>query len=143
MTNRNAGPRGSAPAPTPEVPVSFFLKVVKSPAFREVVRLLLAALAGAASSGCGLVGLGASVSPQVAVYECQLEALSVAVPVPVAEDLVMAARAGNVEYVVQHLLSLGLDQKAIRAAAEAFHACAADDGPAEPAEPAPASLTRT
>lgn len=74
-----------------------------------------------AVAACGLV----VDHPAIHVYECQVDALAEAVPRGAAEDLVMAARAGNHEYVVLQLLRLGLDEEAIRAAAEAYGACSA------------------
>ncbi|HEY3496215.1 MAG TPA: hypothetical protein VGK73_16060, partial [Polyangiaceae bacterium] len=55
-----------------------------------------------------------------------LAALETVVPLAVAEDLVMAIRAGNHEYAVRQLLGLGLTPEAIKGAAEAFDACSED-----------------
>lgn len=62
-------------------------------------------------------------APQLDVFECQLDAFADAVPSEAAEDLVMAARAGNFDYVVGQLLRLGLDRARIQALADAFDAC--------------------
>jgi hypothetical protein len=126
--------------------VDFLKKIAANAAVRKAALALVLAVLAAAGfslSGCSLVGLGKPVSPQLAVYECQLAALTEAVPVPVAEDLVMAARAGNVEYVVSQLLRLGLNVEAIQAAAEAFNACGGANAAPDAPVPAPAGLIRT
>ncbi len=104
------------------------VKFLKSPAFREIVRLLLAALAGAASSGCGV--FPEPNTPARAVFECRVQVLKPFVG-DVAGALVPQIAAGQVEP-VQLLLSLGLEPKDILAVAEAYHACA----PAPAAPPA-------
>lgn len=92
--------------------------------------VVIAVLACALGAACAAFGLSGPVAPQLAVYECQLGVLSDAVPVPVAEDLVMAARAGNVQYVARQLLALGLTPERIGALADAFNACT-PSGPSE------------
>lgn len=97
---------------------------------KTVVAVAALFLAGAVVSGCA--GLfGAAKTPEVDVFECQLDVLVDAVPRPVAEDVVMALRARNYEYAVRQLLALGLDRARIEALADAYNACL----PASPAEP--------
>lgn len=120
---------------------AFFKKLFTSPAFREILRLALAALAGAASSGCGALGLGGPSSPALDVYECQVAALETVVPTAVAEDLVMAARAGQFGYVVQQLHRLDVSVPSIEAVAKAYDACVPAEPPA-PAEPEPVELLK-
>lgn len=93
---------------------------------RALVALVLAVLAALGVS----VGVGCALppvpnAPHLAVFECQLAAFEDAVPREAAEDLVMAARANNVRYVVQQLLALGLQPQAIQDLANAFTACSA------------------
>lgn len=114
----------------------FLLRLVKSKTFKAVLGVLAAALTAYAASGCGLLSAR---HPEFTVFECQLDALADAVPRAAAEDLVMAARAGNIEYVVAQLLALGLAPDAIGDVADAFHACQkpAPDLEAPPAAPLP------
>lgn len=103
-------------------PVSVIKTVVASKAFKEILRVVLALLAGYAGSGCG-VALPAN-SAQLDVFECQLAAFEDAnVPLAAAEDLVMAARARNYEYVVKQLLTLGLAVESIESLIDAYNAC--------------------
>lgn len=95
-------------------------RFVRSRLFKELLAVIAAALSGYASAGCGLVG---AKNPEFDVFECQVDAIADAVPRAAAEDLVMAARSGNIEYVVRQLLRLGLAQDDIADIAEAFHAC--------------------
>lgn len=107
-------------------------RFVRSRLFKEILAVIAAALSGYASSGCGLVEAR---NPDFDVFECQVEAFADAVPRAAAEDLVMAARSGDIEYVIKQLLRLGLVEGRIQAVAEAFNACLA-----EPEPPAPADL---
>lgn len=121
-----------------------FLKTLfKSPVTKEVLRLILAALAGSLSSGCGLVGLADPNSPAAAKFACQVEAFEAVVPAPVAEDLAMAALRHDFDYIVAVLLRMEVAPEEILAAAEAFRACDAEgpQAPAPAAEPDP--LTQT
>lgn len=93
--------------------------------------LFVLAAALAVLAACGVFGGRAANQPNLDVFACQLDALRDAVPAPVAEDLVMALRAGNAQYAVRQLLALGLDLDRINALAEAYNACT----PAEPAPP--------
>jgi hypothetical protein len=112
----------------------FLVKLVSNPGVRKaVVALVLAVLAAygiSFSSGCSRAALPPAAAKALAVYECQRDVLESVVPRAVAEDLVMAARAGNGQYVLQQLLGLGLTPEVIEQAADAFHQCA---GPQEPA----------
>lgn len=102
--------------------VSVLKTVVASKAFKEILRVVLALLAGYAGSGCGVV-LPAN-SAQLDTFECQVAALEDAdVPLAAAEDLVMALRAQNFEYAVKQLLRLGVTVEAIEGIAEAYNAC--------------------
>lgn len=103
--------------------LDFLKNAVKSKAFKELLRVLVALAAGYAGSGCSGAALQAPNSAQIAVYECQLAALADAVPPEVAQDVVMAARAGQVHYVVGQLAAFGLDLPRIEAFVEAFNAC--------------------
>ncbi len=91
---------------------------------------LAVALATAVGVACGAFGARAPNQPQRDVFACQLAVLKDAVPPEAAEDLVMALRAGNHEYVVRQLLAVGLDRPRIAALAEAYNACF--PAPAEP-----------
>lgn len=124
--------------------MEFLKKVVSSPAFKEVLRLLLAAVAGALSSGCNLVGVADPNSPAAAKFACQVEAFEAVVPAPVAEDLAMAALRQDFDYIVAVLLRMEVSPEEILQAAEDFRACDAE-GPQAPApsEPAPVELLRT
>lgn len=76
--------------------------------------------------------------PALAVFECQVAALSeLDLPVAAVEDLVMAARAGQAEYVVRQLLALDVSPEDISAAGAAFHACAPPN-PVQDSEGGPA-----
>lgn len=97
--------------------------------------LFVLAAALAVLAACGVFGGRAVNQPSLDVFACQLSALSAAVPAPVAEDLVMALRAGNAQYAVRQLLALGLDLDRINALAEAYNACT------PPAPDAPPSVT--
>lgn len=120
-------------------------KLVASPAVRKAfVAPVLAVLAAAGvslSAGCG-GSLPPAVAARFAVLECQHAALETVVPAYVAEDLVMAARAGNVGYVVKQLLALGLTVEQIQGVADAFNAC---EGGAESdaGAPEPPALERS
>lgn len=117
-------------------------KIVKSQAFKEILRVLVALLAGYASSGCNLASLPAPRAAELAVFECQLAAFEAVVPRALAEDVLAAARVGNFEYVVVQLRSLKLSAADIQAVAQAFDACRPAPVEPEPAEPA-APLTRS
>lgn len=86
--------------------------------------------------GCGLFGLGSLKSPEVALFECEVAAFSAVVPQPVAEDLVMAARAGQITYVLRQLQAFRLSMADIQAAADAYNACQEPADAPEQAEPA-------
>ena len=92
-------------------------------AFVALVLAVLAALGVQLGAGCGSAAMPPAVAKAHAVLECQLAVLESVVPGYVAEDLVMAARAGNGAYVVRQLLGLGLTPEQVRDAAEAFGAC--------------------
>lgn len=119
--------------------MEFLKKVISSPAFKEILRLLVAALAGALSSGCGLVGVSAPDSPAAAKFACQVEAFEAVVPAPVAEDLAMAALRHDFDYIVAVLLRMEVAPEDILSAADAFRACDAVT-PAQAAPEAPAAL---
>jgi hypothetical protein len=118
------------------------LRVFRNPAVRKsLAALVLAVLAAAGislSTGCG-ASLPPAVAKAQATLECQLAALETVVPLSVAEDLVMAIRAGNHEYAVRQLLGLGLTVEDVKGAADAFNACAgepeADAGVPDLSEP--------
>lgn len=115
---------------------------------RKLVVLVLAVLAAAGvslSAGCGGGSLPPAVAARLAVLECQHAALETVVPAYVAEDLVMAARAGNVGYVVKQLLALGLTVEQIQGVADAFNAFNACEGGAESdaGAPEPPALERS
>jgi hypothetical protein len=125
----------------------FLLRVVRNPKVRQAfvafILAVLAALGISGATGCGgsLSQAESAVERAKSIAECQLAAIESVVPRYVAEDLVMAARAGNGEYVVKQLLALGLSPASIGAAADAFHAC--DAPPAAPAPDAGAELPPT
>ncbi len=119
----------------------FLLKIVRTKTGKAVVGLLAAALSAYAASGCGV--FGAKHPAEFDVFACQIDAIADFVPEAAAEDIAMAARAGNYDYVVRQLLRLGLDEKAVMAAAEAFQACSPPAPPQAPQAPSPASLLRT
>jgi hypothetical protein len=119
-------------------------RVVKSKTFKAVVAVLAAALTAYAASGCGLLGGATPRHPSLDVFECQLAAFEAVVPKAAAEDLVMAARNGNIEYLVKQLLRLGVSEKGIERLAEAFGECAVTNRGATPSPaPAPVQLLQT
>lgn len=108
---------------------------------RTTLAIFAVACIALAVFGCG--GLfGPAKSPQLTAFECQLEAFEAVVPRPVAEDLVMAARAGNIQYLVSQLLRLGVAEGRIEALADAFGACERASAPPAP-PPAPPELIRS
>lgn len=119
------------------------LRILANPAVRKAFLALVLAVAAAAGvsfgSGCGRNALPPAAAKALATYECQVGVLEGVVPLAVAEDLVMAARAGNGSYVVQQLLGLGLTPEVIEQAAGAFHECSgATAKPSAPAAITPA-----
>lgn len=111
--------------------------LVASPAVRKAALALVLAILtalGVQLSGCSRLGPAPN-APHLAVFECQLAAMEEVVPREAAEDLVMAARAGNIEYVIKQLLALGVKPQDIQPLAEAFDACSAPA--ALPADPEP------
>jgi hypothetical protein len=108
-------------------------KVVSSTAVRNaLLALILAVLSAIGLNGCGAGALTPRVQAQLDLFQCQLDAFESALPlVGAAEDLAMAARVGNIQYVVAQLLAFGLDVSEIEAVADAFKACG---GPAPVAE---------
>lgn len=112
----------------------FLAKLVSNPGVRKAaVALALAVLAAygiSFSSGCSRAALPPAAAKALAVYECQRDVLESVVPRAVAEDLVMAARAGNGQYVIQQLLGLGLTLEAIEQAADAFRQCSGEQASA-------------
>lgn len=119
-------------------------KIVASKAFKELLRVLVALLAGYAGSGCGV--LPPPNAAQLDVFECQLAALEEVVPSEAAEDLVMALRAQQYEYAVKQLLALGIRPESIQGLAESYDACSAPAAlepapdPTEEGVPAPELL---
>jgi hypothetical protein len=108
---------------------------------RAALIALALAVAGYFGVGCASFGqLRPDVAARLEVYACQVEALSEILPEGAAEDLAMAGRVGNAEYVVRQLLSFGLNEQEIQKAAEAYHAC---KPPELPAVVMPDPLTRT
>lgn len=120
--------------------LNFLKSVVKHPAFKEVLRLVLAALAGASASGCGALASVVPNQAQLDVYECQVAAVVEYIPPAAAEDVVMALRNGSYEYAVKQLLAFGLDVERIRALADAYDACSPAPEPAPAAPEAPELL---
>ena len=119
----------------------FLVKLVSNPGVRKAaVALVLAVLAAygiSFSAGCSRAALPPAAARALAVYECQRDVLESVVPRAVAEDLVMAARAGNGQYVLQQLLGLGLTPEVIEQTADAFHECSGPAStPAVAVEPA-------
>jgi hypothetical protein len=122
--------------------VNLFSKIVKTKTFKGVLAVLAAALTAYTASGCGLLGSNPR-HPQLDVFECQLAAFKAVVPRAAAEDLVMAARSGNVEYLVKQLLRLGVSEKGIERLAEAFGVCERADGGDVPSPERPVELLKT
>jgi hypothetical protein len=118
--------------------VNLFSRIVKTKTFKGVLAVLAAALTAYAASGCGLLG-STPRHPSLDVFECQLAAFEAVVPKAAAEDLVMAARNGNIEYLVKQLLRLGVSEKGVERLAEAFGECAVTNRGATPS-PAPAAV---
>ncbi len=102
-----------------------------------IVALVLAIAAALGLQGCA----GQRVTPKVAaaleVLDCQLDAVKALVPsVAVAEEVVIAARAGNYPYATGLLLQLGLSIDEAGKVADAFAACTpSKDVPDEPTLP--------
>jgi hypothetical protein len=125
------------------------LRLARNPAVRKALVALVVAIAAAfgisSGTGCGGASLPSAVTAKVAELECQIAAIETVVPRAAAEDLAMAARAGNVEYVIKQLLGLGVTPAKINAAGDAFRACSAP--PSEPADagapPPDASIERS
>ena len=122
--------------------MEFLKSLFKSPVTKEVLRLILAALAGSLSSGCGLVGLAAPDSAAAAKFECQQAVFAELVPAPVAEDLALAGLRQDFDYIVAVLLQMEVSPEDILQTAEDFRACDAE-GPAAPAPAAPVNLLGT
>lgn len=116
-----------------DVLVRLFLSTGVRKAVTALIMAVLAALGYVGSTGCGAASVPPAVAKARAQFECQLAALEAVVPLSVAEDLVMAIRAGNHEYAIRQLLGLGLTPEVIKGTADAFNACAeepaADAGP--------------
>lgn len=110
--------------------------IVKSALFREILRVLLAALAGYSASGCGLLPAD---HPSVAVLACKAEVLAPYVGDAAAE--VARSIDGNRAFdVVGFLQSQGLSIDEIVGVARAYHECVPE--PEAPAPVAVAPLTR-
>lgn len=112
-------------------------KIIASPAVRKALVALVLAVAAAAGfslgSGCSAASyVPPAVAKARAVLECQVAAFTSVVPLAVAEDVVMALRAGNHEYAVRQLLALGLTLEDVRQVADQFNACVAPSSDAGP-----------
>jgi hypothetical protein len=113
--------------------------IVKSALFREVLRVLLAALAGYSASGCTALA-GVADHPSVAVLECKAEVLAPYVG-DAAAEVARSIDGDRAFDVVGFLQAQGLSLDEIVAVATAYVACA-PPAPAEPAPVAVAPLTR-
>jgi hypothetical protein len=102
-------------------------------ALKTIVALVAFLAVASGVAGCAGLFTREPNAAQLDVFQCQLAALEEAVPAEAAQHLVMAARTGNIEYVVRHLLALGLNEPLIEAVADAFVACSAPVA-LEPAE---------
>ena len=125
---------------------NFLLRVTQNPkvrqAFMALLLAVLAALGISGTIGCGGASVPPAVAARLAVLECQRSVLEAVVPAYVAEDLVMAARAGNGEYVVRQLLGLGLAPADVAAAADEFHKCDAPEPSLDAGAPVLPSVER-
>lgn len=104
--------------------------IVKSALFREVLRVLLAALAGYSASGCASLGLNPD-HPAVAVLACKAEVLAPYVG-DAAAEVARSIDGDRAFDVIGFLQAQGLSIDEIMAVAEAYVACAP---PAEPEPP--------
>ncbi len=74
--------------------------------------------------GCAGRPLTPIVAAAIDVLECQLDAVEELVPqAELAESIVMAARAGDVDAAVAGLVQLGMSAEEVKAVAAAFSAC--------------------
>lgn len=79
---------------------------------------------GAVLLGCQDGRVSPAVAKALDVFECQLEVTQAALPhLAAAEDLVMASRAGKLDYVIAQLQAFGLSLDEITALGEATQSC--------------------
>lgn len=105
-------------------------KLVKSPAFKEVVRLVAALLAGYAASAC------AGLPPHRALSVAECKARVLAPYVGDAAGEVARAIDGRAMDPIAFLMAQGLTVREVLDVAKAYSACELPDEP----EPAPAPL---
>lgn len=103
-------------------------KFLKSPVAKEILRLLLAALAGYGASGCSSI-LGAADHPSVAVLACKAEVLAPYVG-DAAGEVARAIDGDRAFSAIDFLQAQGLSPAEIADVAERYMAC-------EPARPEP------
>lgn len=109
--------------------------IVKSALFREVLRVLLAALAGYSASGCAALGLSPN-HPAVAVLECKAAVLAPYVG-DAASEVVRSIDGNRAFDVIGFLQAQGLSVDEIVGVARAYHECV----PAEPADVTPVAVS--
>lgn len=114
--------------------MEFLKRFAKSRLFKEVLAVVAAALAGYASSGCGVQ---APRSPSQDVIACRVAVLA---PVlgDLAGDAVLQISGGALDP-MQLLIGLGLEPDAIIELARRYHACAP---PTPPSSPEPVKTIR-
>jgi hypothetical protein len=113
-------------------------RIVKSALFREVLRVLLAALAGYSASGCAALA-GVADHPAVAVLECKAAVLAPYVG-DAAAEVARSIDGDRAFDVIGFLQAQGLSVDEIVGVARAYHACVPE--PEAPAPVAVAPLTR-
>jgi hypothetical protein len=114
-------------------------KIVKSSLFREVLRVVLAALAGYSASGCTALGLGSPDHPSLSVLACKAEVLAPYVG-DAAAEVARSIDGDRAFDVIGFLQAQGLTIDEIVDVAKAYHRCSPE---AEPAPVAVEPLTRS
>jgi hypothetical protein len=116
-------------------------KIVKSALFREVLRVVLAALAGYSASGCAALGMGPD-HPSLSVLACKAEVLAPYVG-DAADEVARSIDGDRAFDVVGFLQSQGLSIPEIIEVAKRYQACVPEPEPVTaPAEASPVDLTR-
>lgn len=116
--------------------------IVRSALFREILRVVLAALAGYSASGCAALGLGATYSPSISVLACKADVLRPYVDAA-AEEVVRSIDGNRAFDVYAFFQSQGLSIPEILRIADAYSACVPEPEPITSPEPITDSLTRT
>lgn len=112
---------------------NMLMKVVSSPAVRKALLVLVAAVAstlGYSQFGCQDGRLSPKVAKQLDIFACQVDTIQAVIPsLSVAEEVVIAFRAGNLQYAVGLMTNMGANMQEIIAGVEAFEVCGTGDSP--------------